>query len=79
MVSLVKNIKKLEEFLNKFSRKPDIICISETRTNDKNIRLVAVPGYSFYSNNSSTKAGEVGICVVDSFNCHEITNLRLNL
>ena len=79
MVSLVKNIGKLEEFLNKFSRKPEIICISETRTNDKNIHSVALPVYSFYSNNSSTKAGGVGIYVVDSFYCQEITNLRLNL
>ena len=67
MVSLVKNIEKLEEFLNKFSRKPEIICISETRTNDKNIHSVSLPGYSFYSNNSSTKADGVGIYVVDSF------------
>ena len=79
MVSFVKNIEKLKEFLNEFSRKPEIICISETRTNDKNIHSVALPGYSFYSNNSSSKAGGVGIYVVDSFSCQEITNLRLNL
>ena len=78
MVSLVKNIEKLEEFLNEFSRKPEIICISETRTNDKNIHSVVLPRYSFNSDNSSTKAGEVGIYVVDSFYCQEITNLRLN-
>ena len=59
MVCFVKNIKKLEEFLNEFSRKPEIICISETRTNDKNIHSVALPGYSFDSNNSSTKAVEL--------------------
>ena len=79
MVSLVKNIEKLEKFLNKFSRKSEIICISEIRTNDKNIHSVALLGYSFYSNNSSTKAGGVGIYVVDSFYCQEITNLRLSL
>ena len=79
MISLVKNIEKLEEFLNEFSRKPEIICISEIRTNDKNIHSVALPRYSFYSNNSSTKAGAVGIYVVDSFYCQEITNVRLNL
>ena len=54
-------------------------CNSETRTNDKNIHSVALPGYSFYSNNSFTKAGGVGMHVVDSFYYHEITNLRLNL
>ena len=79
MISLVKNIEKLEEFLNEFSQKPEIICISETRTNDKNIPSVALPRYSFYSNNSSIKAGAVGIYVVDSFYCQEITNLCLNL
>ena len=79
MVSLVKSIDKLEEFLNKFSRKPNIICISETRTNDKHVHSVSLPGYSFYSNNSSIKAGGVGIYVVDSFYCQEIVNLWLNL
>ena len=52
MVSLVKNIEKLEEFLNKFSRKPDIICISETRTNDKNIHSV-----QFLPTNLNVKPG----------------------
>ena len=42
-------------------------------------QMVALPGYSFYSNNSSTKTGGVDIYVVDSFYCQEITNLRLNL
>ena len=79
MVSLVNNIDKLDEFLNEFSRKPETICISETRTNDKNIHSVALPGCSLYSNNSCTKADGVGIYVVDSFYCQEITNLRLNL
>ena len=64
MVSLVKNIEKLEKFLNEFSRKPEIICISKTRTNDKNIHSVALPGYSFYSNNSFTKAGGVDIMLL---------------
>ena len=77
MVSLVKNIEKLDDFLNEFSRKPEIICISETRTNNKNIHSVALPGYSCYSNNSSTKSGGVGIYVVGCFYCQKITNLRL--
>ena len=77
-LNMVKNIEKLEEFLNEFSRKPEIICFSETRTNEKNIHSVALPGYSFYRN-SSTKTGGVGIYVVDSFYSQEITNLRLNL
>ena len=79
MVSLVKSIDKLKEFLNKFSRKPNIICISKTRTNDKHVHLVSLPGYSFYSNNSSIKTGGVGIYVVDSFYRQEIVNLWLNL
>jgi len=37
MVSLVKNIENLEKFINELPRKPEIICISETRRNDESI------------------------------------------
>ena len=77
MVSLVKNIEKLEEFLIEFSRKPEIICISKTKTNDKNIHLVALPGYSFYCSNSSTKASGVGIYVVESFYLSVVKKLQI--
>jgi len=79
MISLVKNIDKLEEFLSEFTCKPDIICISETRTNDKNIASISLLGYLFYCNNFSTKAGGASIYVTDSISCQEITDLRLNL
>ena len=48
IVSLNKNIDKLEEFLNKFSHLPDIVCVSETRTNEMNIKNNNIPGYNFF-------------------------------
>ena len=48
IVSLNKNIDKLEEFLNKFSHLPDIICVSETRTNEVNVKNINIPGYNFF-------------------------------
>ena len=66
MISLVKNIEKLEDFLDNFAPKPDIICISETRTNASNVELVSLPGYNFFCNHSNTKAGGAGVYVVES-------------
>ena len=48
IVRLYKNIVKLEEFLNKFSHLPDIICVSETRTNEIHIKNINIPGYNFF-------------------------------
>ena len=61
-----KNLDKLEEFLRKFAKMPDIICLSETRTNQHNFVGVNLPGYCFYSNNFSTKAGGFGVYVIKS-------------
>lgn len=56
-VSLPKNIDKLEEFLDNFSRKIDVICISETRLNNAKLNNVIIPGYHLYYCNSKTMAG----------------------
>ena len=79
IVSLNKNIDKLEEFLNKFSHLPDIICVSETRTNEVNVKNINIPGYNFFFNNSSTRAGGAGIYIIDSLTCRELLSFRMNV
>ena len=56
IVSLSKNIDKLEEFLNKFTGKIDIICISETRWTDAKLNSATIPGYQIYCCNSKSMA-----------------------
>ena len=79
MISLVKNIEKLEDFLDNFSPKPDIICISETRTNASNVELVSLPGYNFFCNHSNTKAGGAGVYVVESLKSCALHTLNLKI
>ena len=78
-ISLCKNLDKLEEFLCKFAKMPDIICRSETRTNQHNGVGVNFLGYCYYSNNSPTKAGGSGAYVINSLKCSENLNLRMKL
>ena len=79
IVSLCKNLDKLEEFLRKFSKIFDIICLSETKTNQHNVMGVNLPGYCYYSNKFSTKAGGSGVCVFNSLKCAENLKLRMKL
>ena len=72
-------MRNKEDFVSHFARKPDVICISETRVNDSNIKYVGLPGYTFFNNNSCTSAGGVGIYVVDSIYCHELDSFRMHL
>ena len=55
VVSLVKNINKVEDFLNEFIRKPDVICSSKTKLKNKNLQYtVTLSGHNFFCNNSVT-------------------------
>ena len=47
IVSLSKNLDKLNLFLSQLSKQMDIICISETRPKDYKIIHVQLPGYDF--------------------------------
>ena len=47
VVSLIKNINKLEDFIDEFTRKPDIICISKTKTNNENLKYIALRGCNY--------------------------------
>jgi len=57
--SLFKNIDKLEEIVQLFSKPPDIIALSETRIKETLI-IAPIPGYNLINENSQTQAGVVG-------------------
>ena len=79
IVSLCKNLDKLVEFFRKFPKMPEIICLSEIRTNQHNVVGANLPGYCYYRNNSPTKAGGSGVYVINSLICTENLNLRTKL
>ena len=79
IISWCKNLDKLEEFLHKFAKMPDIICLSETRTNQHNVVGANLPGYCYYSNNSPTEAGGSKVYVINFLKCTENLNLRMKL
>ena len=78
--SLNKNLGVFELMLNRLDRKPDVICITETRlyetivagsdSNEINLRNynaneIKLPGYKFYHTVSTTSAGGAGLYVSD--------------
>ena len=79
IVSLNKNIGKIEEFLAHVHFTLDVICRSETRLNNGNSNSVKLPGYTLYYNNSPMSAGGTAICVNDSLQCVDNISLRMNI
>ena len=52
-------------FVNQISKPADIICLSETRLNDRNLGNCSITGYTLYHCNSETKAGGLTIFVFE--------------
>lgn len=61
--SLKKNLKEFDNLiLQHLASKPDVICVSETKlASTSDIKCIALPGYTFYHNASTTKAGGTGV------------------
>ena len=69
IVSLQKNIDNLNILLTQFAKPVDIICRSETRLNDHNLRYCKLSEYSRFYCKSKTKAGGTAIFVADKLKC----------
>ena len=77
IVSLQKNFDAFTNFLNRFPRTVSVICLSETRLNDRKINYSSLPGYRLFYNNSVTKAGGSAIYVSDCLNCHQLSQSKI--
>ena len=77
IVSLPKNYDALKIFLGKFSKKFDVLCLSESRLNDRNLKYCNIPGYSMYFCNSATRAGGAVIFVRNNLNCRQLTETKI--
>ena len=78
IVSLPKNMYKLLHLLTKLDKKPDLICLSETKITEKcNTQYHPyLEGYTFSKIKSKTHFGGVGIFVRNSLVCNIRTDLN---
>ena len=77
IVSLLKNFDAFTNFLNKFQKAVDIICLSETRLNDGKLSYCSLPGYRLFCNNSVTRAGGSAIYVSDRLTCSQLSQIKI--
>ena len=66
--SLAKNFELLHDLLYCFDNIPDVIAVTETRINCNSSANIDLPNYKFYSTDSKTMAGGVGIYISSSLN-----------
>ena len=74
--SINKNLERLEELLIELGKLPDIIAISETKLQTK--FNFCLNGYNFIQNNSSTRAGGVGMFIKNHINYTVTDEYNLN-
>ena len=75
--SLSKNLDILNEFQYSLDRKPDILCISESKLNEETVDNIDIIGYKMFHRDSVTSAGGTVIYVSKSIKAVE--RLTLNL
>ena len=73
----IKNFDNLVLFFNQISKPVDIICLSETRLNDRNLGNSNIAGYTLYHCNSETKAGDSAIFVSERLKCQEMLQTKI--
>ena len=79
IVSLDKHFNDLKLFLNRFPKKVEVLCISETRLTDSKIKFCELPGYNLYYCNSKTSAGGSAIYVSDNIKCQPLSKTKINI
>ena len=94
--SLWKHMSKLENFLyNNFDKKPDVICITETKLDTdpddfvciseiktrkhSDLSVLNLPGYNFYHNDSTSNAGGTAIYVCEYCEATPRNDLYINI
>ena len=77
IVSLDKHFNDLQLFLDRFSNKVEVLCISETRLTPRNMNYCNLPGYTLYHYNSDTHAGGFAICVSNDIKCRQLSQIKV--
>ena len=76
--SLAKNFELLHDLLYCFDNIPDVVAVTETRINCNSSANIDLPNYKFYSTDSKTMAGGVGIYISSSLNAIHRSDLSFN-
>ena len=78
--SLTKHKHEIEQLLFSIDNPPDILCLSETKLNNKsNLQDVGINGYSLFANNSESNFGGTAIYVSNMFSSKNRTDLEINI
>jgi len=77
IVSLHKNCEVLTNFLTRFPKPVDVICLSEIRLNDHNLSHCKLPGYNLFYVKSITRAGGSAIYVSDNLKSIQLIEIKL--
>ena len=77
IVSDDKHFNDLQLFLNRFSYKVEVLCISETRLTPRNIKYCNLPGYTLYHYNSDTYAGGSAIYMSNDIKCRQFSQIKV--
>ena len=72
--SLETHFNDLKLFLNQFSNKVELLCISETRLTDRHMKFCDLPGYILRYRNYNTNAGGSAIYVAQDADSYCISN-----
>ena len=79
IVSLDKHFGDLKLFLNRFAKKVEVLCISETRLTDSKVKFCELPGYNLYYCNSNTSASGSAIYVTDNIKCQPLSQTKIKV
>ena len=78
VVSIKKNLERIEELFRECTKMPDIIGISETRLKSEN-EEISLSGYDFEGCPTPTDAGGVGIYIRDDFDYDIREDMNVNV
>lgn len=79
VVSIIKNINKLEQLIQEIKVQPEIIGITETKLKDHFQHKPTITGYTFINKNSLTNAGGVGFFIKSNLSFKIINDYELKL
>jgi len=79
--SLIKNLPSIKDLIYEcLDNYPDVICITETKLNEKSdLSSIQIPDYTFIHNNSKTAAGGSGIYINDRLSYTLRNDLNINI
>ena len=79
IVSLHKNYDTLKIFLSEFSKPVEVICLSETRLNDRNLKHCIILSYNMYCCNSATRTGDAAIFIREALQCQQLSAIKIKV